>query len=157
MSESTQHSRIAQYIREIIEVCKNDPSRLEVAIVNFQSLVNAMKAYERAPRYFNDILEEADSFIPAGQMPHIISQEKRHDGDPYKYPIVGELEKIYKRKLKQTELQALASQLSAKTGLRLERDTKRSKALLLQWFSNNWTTLQPKIFEFHLNQMQFTK
>ena len=81
----------------------------------------------------------------------------RKDNDPYKFPVVGELEKIYGRKLKQTELQALGVQLASKTGLKLERDTKRSKPLLLQWFYKNWTTLKPKIHEFNLNNMNFTK
>lgn len=152
MSESNLHSRIAGYIHDIIEACRQDPSRLEVATTNFQSLVNAMKLYERAPRYFNMILEDAEA-------PHnAAGQEKRsNEADMYKFPVVGELEKIYGKKLKQTELQMLGNALANKVGLRLDRDTKRSKVLLLQWFSQNWTTIHPKIYEHNLNKMSFTK
>lgn len=156
MAEYNQQARIEAYIRDIIEVCRSDPAKLEVAIVNFQSLLDAMKLYGRSPKYYNNFIEDAEKNSQLTQhFPY--TGNNRKDNDPYKFPVVGELEKIYGRKLKQTELQALGVQLASKTGLKLERDTKRSKPLLLQWFYKNWTTLKPKIHEFNLNNMNFTK
>ena len=147
-----QHSKIATYIQEIIEACKDDSIKREVAIANFTSLLNAMKGYERAPRYYNAIFDENDA--QPNQMNMRIN-DKHNDADVYKYPVVGELEKIYGRKLKQCELQKLANALSSSVNIHLTRDTKRSKSLLLNWFSNNWTVIHSKIYELKLNQMKF--
>lgn len=156
MSETTQHSRIAALVQEIIDACKNDATKTDVAIANFQCLVTAMKLYERAPKYFNAALEEVDQMmIPGGVVPGQVPTDKKDKNDPYKYPVVGELEKIFGRKLKQKQLQQLGTTLSRKIGLRLDRDTKRSKLKLIQWFSTHWQTLHGKIYEFGLPNTPF--
>ena len=115
-----------------------------------------MSRYALAPRYYNTALEEANTlYVPPGQ-PNMPPQE-RSNKDPYKYPVVGQLEKIFGRKLKQTELQELGKILAQKIGLKLDRETKRSKQLLIQWFSNNWATLHMRIYEFDLPKMSFKK
>lgn len=158
MSETTQHSRIAALVQEIIEACNNDATKTDVAIANFQCLITAMKMYERAPRYFNAALEEADQPILQGvQAAAQVHHDRRDKNELYKYPVVGELEKIFGRKLKHKELQQLGTTLSRKIGLKLDRDTKRSKMALIQWFSTHWQTLHGKIYEFGLPNGAFDK
>ena len=154
MSESSQHSRIAKLVQDIIEACKNDPTRMEVAIANFDCLIKAMRQYELAPRYYNAALEDPDpSYTPPGQ-PNIPISDKGNN-DPYKYPVVGELEKIFGKKLRQSELQKVGKFLAQKIGLRLDRETKRSKPMLIQWFSAHWETLHSKIYEFGGSKMLY--
>lgn len=149
MTDNQQQSKLEALINEIIEACKNDPIRLQVAISNFQALCDSMKGYERAPRYFNAIFEEG-----ATQANSVSIRTKRSDADA-KHPIEVEFEKIYSRKLKLTELQHLEKELSSKLKLRIDRNTKRSKVCLLQWFSSNWEIIQPKIIEFGLDKIDF--
>lgn len=153
MADVSKRTRIEEYINDIISTCQTDSTKLEVAIVNFRQLLETMNKYERSPKYFNSLIEDVEKTYHT----HTGTSSTRRDEDQYAFPVVSELESIYGKKLKQTELQALGTQLATKTGLRLERETKRSKNLLLQWFYRNWTTLKPKIFEFNLHTMNFSK
>lgn len=150
MADSAQKERLENYMKEILEACKNDSLRTEVALANLKALNNAIKEYEKAPKYYNAMLE-------AESQSNLISSKKSSFESEYKFPVVGELEKIYSKKLKQIELQQLAKQLAPKIGLKLNRDTTRSKVLLLQWFSINWPTIRPKIFELNLDKMSFNE
>ncbi|OHS98392.1 hypothetical protein TRFO_35241 [Tritrichomonas foetus] len=148
MTDSNQIARIQGYIQEIYDHCAANPNRLEVAITNLQALKSAITSYERAPRYYNAIFEDND-------VQPIMKRTIDNENDQYKHPVIGELEKIFDRKLKQSELKDLAKALSEKIQLRLDRDTKRSKIKLLQWFSNNWEIVHQKIYEFNFNKMAF--
>lgn len=148
MADSAQKERLDNYINEIFGACTNDSLRTKVAIENLKALSLAIKEYERAPKYYNAMFEgETQS--------NFTSIKKSAFESEYKFPVVGELEKIYSKKLKQIELQQLAKQLSPKIGIKINRDTVRSKVLLLQWFSINWTVIRPKIFELNLDKMKF--
>jgi hypothetical protein len=94
MPESTQHSRIANYIREIITACENDPIRLEVATVHFTSLITAMKLYAGAPRHFTAIFEEGEN-LAQQSLPVLPRAVPLPDNaDTYKTPIIGALEEL---------------------------------------------------------------
>jgi hypothetical protein len=148
MSESTQHSRIANYIHEIIAACQNDPTRLEVAAVNFTSLIQAMKLYSRAPRHYNAIFEEGESSAAQpGQATFAPAHPFGENPDLYKTPVIGPLEEMIGHKLKQKELAQLGKMLSDRTAIRLDRDTKRNRPKLLRWYSDHWDALGPVIQE----------
>lgn len=157
MTDQSQINNISGMIQEILNRCHGDPIRTDIAITNFKALLDAMKIYEKAPKYFNALLEESETpiIMTNTTYPQLQYTEQQHETELYKYPIVGELEHIYGHKLKQIHLQKLGTALSNKIGLRLNRDTKRSKQLLLQWFSANWTTLHPKIYEFGFHKSDF--
>jgi hypothetical protein len=148
MSESTQHSRIANYIHEIITGCQNDPVRLEVATVNFTSLLTAMKLYERAPRHFNAIIDEADN-PPAqlGQQTFMAMPSFPESADMYKNPVIGPLEEMFGRKLKQQELVVFGKVVAERLSIKLDRDTKRHRGKLLRWYSDNWGIVRPMMQE----------
>ena len=151
-------NQIENYINDIIEECQKNPLNIDYTIKNFELLIEVMKKYEKAPKYFNSILEETDSTITPpiqGIFPNSI--EKKNDFDQSKHPVMNDLEKIFNRKLKQKDLQLLGNSLSQKTGLKLDRDTKRSKTALIQWFHIHWQMLHPKIYEYGLNRMEFSK
>ena len=149
--EGNPVSNVNSLIQEIIKACKNDKIKTEIALLNFEQLIQAMSQYEMAPKYYNAVLEEVDiPTVAQNQAPFSNSNEKRSENDQSKYPIIGDLEKIYGRRLKQKELQLLGNTLATKTGLKLDRVTKRSKIALLSWFSKNWQMLHPKIYEFGL-------
>ena len=157
MSEGGQIANIEKTINEIIAYCKNDPVKAEIARANFTILINAMKKYEKGPKYYNAIIEDADTpMMNQIQSNFQVPVEKRGESDSNKYPILAELEKIYQKKLKHKELQILGTKLSNLTGLKLDRDTKRSKPLLVNWFQTNWQILHSKIYEFELESINFT-
>ncbi|KAK8860308.1 hypothetical protein M9Y10_011972 [Tritrichomonas musculus] len=148
MADSTQKERLENYIKDILEACKNDPLRTEVAISNLKALSNAIKEYEEAPKYYNTMFETKG-------IPNSVSSQKATIESEYKFPVVGELEKIYSKKLKQAELLQLSKQLSPAIGVKISREATRSKLLLLQWFSLNWEAIRPKITELNLDKMVF--
>ena len=137
MSQSNQHSRIASLIQEIIDACKTDPTRLEVATVNFESLIKAMKLYEKADRYFKAIIDEADN-----------------SNKNIKLPVMEELQKIFGRKVKQQDLLKLATYLCTKTGLNISREMKRNKIFLIRWYEWNWETLYPLIHSMDISKIE---
>ena len=88
MVDSAQKERLENYIKDIFEACKNDPLRTEVAITNLKALNNAIIEYEKAPKYYNAIIEIES------QSNHVSSKKSAFESE-YKCPVVGELEKIY--------------------------------------------------------------
>jgi hypothetical protein len=47
--------------------------------------------------------------------------------------------------IKQPELLSIASVLAANANIRLDRDAKRRKSVLLKWFEENWLAVEPFI------------
>jgi len=45
--------------------------------------------------------------------------------------------------IKQPELLSIAQVLSSHANIKLDRDAKRRKAVLLKWFEENWLTIKP--------------
>ena len=154
MSEGSQISKIERSINEIIASCRNDPAKAEIAKVNFINLIEIMKKYEKGPKYYNAIMEDSDTQGILQTQTFPMQIEKRVD-DGSNSTILIELQKIYSRKLKQKELQILGTKLAGYTGLKLDRDTKRSKQHLLNWFASNWQMLHLKIYEFNLEKLDF--
>jgi len=149
MTESLNKTRIETFLKDIIEICKKDPMKIEVVSVNFKSLLSVMKHYERAPRLYNHIIEDAESTFNA-QMEAQIQPDKRYDGEKVRNPVIMELERVFGRKLKQTDLQHIGTAISNKTGLKLDRETKRSKVLLVKWFTINWRIVQDNLTAINL-------
>jgi hypothetical protein len=142
MTSETDSSRIAASLDQITDLCRENPGSRELALVNLRSLLDVMRAYERAPRMYNVQLEDAQPTPrhPVRSLP-VLRPE------PYKYPVVGNLEAEFRRKLKQRDLVKIAKQLTAITGLKLVREQKRRKDELLSWFDSNWQVLEPRIRE----------
>jgi hypothetical protein len=142
MADEEQIGRIDRYLEDIIRMCREDPSALQMSIANFKYLLDSMKAYERAPRIFNSRLEEiqpppARSF----QVRAVVNTEQ------HRFPVIGNLEKEFRRKLKQSELVFIAKTLARALGLKLEREEKRKKDELIRWFDAHWQVIEPKIRE----------
>jgi hypothetical protein len=140
-----QIERIEQYLDQIITMCREDPTALQMAVANFKFLLDVMKVYERAPRMFTARLGET-------QLP------PRHPGRPeppvatsptdqHRFPVIGNLEVEFGRKLKQRDLVSIAKRLTLSLGLKLERQVKRKKDDLLQWFDSNWQAIEPLVRE----------
>lgn len=158
MNELTQIQNIERSIAEILAACRNDPAKSEIAQVNFDMLITTMKKFDLGPKYYNAILEDYDSNQNNQMQTSFQMQvEKRGEPDTFKFPIIAELEKIYHKKLIQRELQLLGTKLSQLTGLKLNRDTKRNKVSLLNWFTNHWQNLHSKIYEFQLDRIEILK
>lgn len=143
--------------REIMAACLGDPAKTELAISNLEQLIRVMQKYDIAPRYYNASLAGQDQAFMGGslQMYHPQQDRGRSLADNA-LDIPTELEKIYCRKLNLSHLQKLATELSARTLIRLDRDTKRNRTMLIKWFKSNWGLLHPRIYEYNLQNMQFT-
>jgi hypothetical protein len=138
-----QIDRIKSYLEAITAICQEYPSALQMAIANFNSLLSVMKAYERAPRMFNARLEETQPAprhaARSYQAPQPVNPE------PHRFPVIGNLEMEFGRKLKQKDLVAIAKGLTGSLGLKLEREVKRKKEQLIEWFDANWQVIEPKV------------
>jgi hypothetical protein len=54
-----------------------------------------------------------------------------------------EITSRFGRNVKQPELLSIAAVLAAHANIRLDRDAKRRKTVLVKWFDENWPALQP--------------
>jgi hypothetical protein len=146
MSESADQLRIANYVHEIIQSCERDRVRTDVAIANFESLLTAMRRYEHGPRHFDALVEEAEQ---ADDAPPPIAP--KGDKDLLKCPPLADLDQLFGRRLKHFELKKVGETVAEKMGLRLGRNAKRKKGIMLDWFASNWVRLHPKIVELGLH------
>ncbi|OHT08274.1 hypothetical protein TRFO_04875 [Tritrichomonas foetus] len=159
MSDSTQHSRMASCIQDIVEKCKKNPSKIEIATANFQALLKAMKGYSKCRKLYSSLFEN-DAPNKAIQREAQIQRAERIERNKRNQPkvtpqAITELEAIYNRKLKHTELKELATKLNQVVGCYINRETKRSKTLLIEWFSINWETIRPLIYSSGLDKYDF--
>jgi hypothetical protein len=68
----------------------------------------------------------------------------RLDGfNPKDTPAWREITRRFGASIKQPELVSIASVLAQSTNIKLDRDAKRRKAVLIKWFEENWTTIEP--------------
>lgn len=156
MSDSTQHSQMVKELQEIVELCKQSPSKLEVGIANLNSLYKAMKGFELASKAYVSLFNSSSiNKIQDKNSINAIKAKNKLKNDLETSPAILKLGKIYGRTLKSTEMKDLAIIISQKTGLFLNRDQKRNKIQLLNWFSANWETIEPVIIENELDKMTF--
>jgi hypothetical protein len=52
---------------------------------------------------------------------------------------------IYGQKLKQDELVSIADLCAEKLQIKLDRDARRRKIVVIKWFEENWAAIQPLI------------
>lgn len=156
MSDSTQHSQMVKELQEIVELCKQSPSKLEVGIANLNCLYRAMKGFELAPKAYVSLFNTnpANKYQDKNTI-NAIKAKKKAKTELENSPAILKLGKIYGRTLKSTEMKELAIIISQKTGLFLNRDQKRNKIQLLNWFSANWDTIEPVIIDNELDKMNF--
>lgn len=154
MSDSTQHSQMVKELQEIVELCKQSPSKLEIGIANLNSLYKAMKGFELASKSYISLFS-SNTVNKNQQTMNAISQKSKAKLDSENSPAILLLGKIYGRTLKSSEMKELAIIVSQKTGLFLTRDQKRNKNQLLNWFSTNWKIIEPVIKENDLDKMNF--
>ena len=58
---------------------------------------------------------------------------------------------LYGSDVKQIHLRAIAEDIAANLGLRLDRDAKRRKTVLIKWFDENWDKVLPMLNEYKIN------
>lgn len=156
MSDSTQHSQMVKELQEIVELCKQSPSKLEVGIANLNSLYKAMKGFELASKAYVSLFNSSSiNKIQDKNSINAIKAKNKIKNDLETSPAILKLGKIYGRTLKSTEMKDLAIIISQKTGLFLNRDQKRNKIQLLNWFSANWEIIEPAIIENELDKITF--
>lgn len=142
---SGRMSILERYLNEIMDVCRTNNKKLELAVTNLRILVSSLKKYQVSPKYYESFLQLTESSSL------ILSIDNQTDSKI----VVEHLESIFDRKLNIKYLQKLGSVLALKTGLHLDRGTKRSKPLLIKWFSKYWDILHQKIYEYGLQSFDF--
>jgi hypothetical protein len=65
------------------------------------------------------------------------------DFNPKDSPVWREITRRFGKNLKQPELLSMANVLASNAGIKLDRDARRRKTVLLKWFDENWTVIQP--------------
>jgi hypothetical protein len=58
-------------------------------------------------------------------------------------PVWREITGRFGRKIKHPELLSIADVLAAHANIKLDRDAKRRKPVLVKWFNENWGSLRP--------------
>ena len=80
-----------------------------------------------------------------------VSQEKERIADrlgdfkPKQNAIWTEITNRFGPSIKQPELLSIANVLAQNANLKLDRDAKRRKSVLIKWFSENWANIAPII------------
>ena len=70
-------------------------------------------------------------------------QNRLRDFNPRENQAWKEITSRFGTSLKQPELLSIAQVLSQNANVKLDRDAKRRKCVLIKWFSENWSKLQP--------------
>ena len=112
-----------------------------------------MAGFEKAPKFYTSIFEEdlANQVNQAVSAPKKKVEKKKKNSD---YPAILELEEMFGRKLKHIDLQKIAITLQKQAGVYIERNTKRNKQLLLEWFAENWQLAKNLIEKHNLQAMK---
>ncbi|KAH0786439.1 hypothetical protein GPJ56_009650 [Histomonas meleagridis] len=63
--------------------------------------------------------------------------------DAKESPVVQDINRRFGSDIKQGELVNIAAIIAENAGIKLDRDAKRRKSVLLKWFDENWTKIQP--------------
>lgn len=71
--------------------------------------------------------------------------ERLHGFNPKNNLVTNYLSQRFGKHIKHTELLSIANILSSNTNIKLDRDAKRRKAVLLKWFEEHWVFLCPYI------------
>jgi hypothetical protein len=58
-------------------------------------------------------------------------------------PVWQEITRRFGKNLKQPDLLSMESVLAGNANIKLDRDAKRRKAVLLKWFDENWAVIEP--------------
>jgi hypothetical protein len=92
--------------------------------------------------HYQSLVSGQDEGLPfAAEKQRIAS---RLDGfSPKDTPAWREITRRFGANIKQPELVSIASVLAQSTNIKLDRDAKRRKAVLIKWFEENWTTVAP--------------
>ena len=99
--------------------------------------------------YLNSDIENNERNQSDNDYPNDDSSERsriarRLDGfDPRDNVAWNELSRRFGSNLKQGELQSIAQALADGAGIKLDRDAKRRKIVLIKWFNENWKEISP--------------
>ncbi|OHT05398.1 hypothetical protein TRFO_06001 [Tritrichomonas foetus] len=63
--------------------------------------------------------------------------------NPKDNPAWREITQRFGNNIKQPELLSIATVLANNASLKLDRDAKRRKSVLIKWFEENWSAIQP--------------
>ena len=65
--------------------------------------------------------------------------------DPKENQVWQEITNRFGGNIKQPELLSIAEVVSQNAGIKLDRDAKRRKSVLIKWFDENWALIEPYI------------
>ena len=80
--------------------------------------------------------------------PQLNTEKKRISGrlsgfNPKESPVWKEITKRFGVNIKQPELVSIASVLAGSANIKLDRDAKRRKTVLIKWFDENYAAISP--------------
>jgi hypothetical protein len=79
--------------------------------------------------------------------------QKRVDGFNWKRSTAWKhLSAAYGPSLKHEELVSIADLAAKKLGIRLDRDARRRKIVMIKWFEENWAVLEPLLSKIVLEE-----
>jgi hypothetical protein len=149
MSDSSQHARIATYIQHIIQVCRDNPTRIAVATANLKSLCDVMANYERSPRFYNDLFEEGSRPVVAvlPDPPMVVPSTA-----PDQEALLVDLEAMFHRKITTSVLKQIGTEVARHLGTKVPRNAVRKSSDLIAWFRANWPAIRRVIQDFNFPQ-----
>jgi hypothetical protein len=133
-----QRPTIDAYVHEIIAACAQDPSRLELITTNFQMLATALKRYDRAPRTFDMLLEDALGSAAPGPRPGLAPPPEASSE-----AVIDRIVEIIGWRPKLRDLVKIAKEVGSRLAILVGRDLKRNQGLLWQWFDQHWDAIRP--------------
>jgi hypothetical protein len=70
--------------------------------------------------------------------------QQRVDGFNYHKSVPWKsLVTLYGPRIRQDELVSIAEVIAHKSGIRLDRDARRRKSVMVKWFEENWQVIEP--------------
>ena len=130
MSDSDCHFQISQYIQAIIALCKEDQSKINLAISNFRSLLDVLELYDKSPDFYNNLYNESKAHSPKLLKSQENFNKKMQNFSKDDNLILRMIENTLEKKMNFKDLKDLADFLSSKTGIELKREEKTKPDLL---------------------------
>lgn len=133
MTQIPQIQQLANNSGASVEEIKQDQNTQGLAVIH---------------NYFQQNFGDASKIYNQNDQAHVTKEKERiaerlGTFNPKDNVVWHEITQRFGANIKQPELLSIANVLAQNAGIKLDRDAKRRKSVLIKWFEENWNAIQP--------------
>jgi len=145
MNENNQ-SRLRESANRLIQAVGNDEKVVFSIIPLIESLIKGVQKYQVSIKNQNETKSAESAVFPSIEY---MNTEKRRIAirmgsfDSKDNRVWQEISRRFGANIKQAELTNIAQVIADSAQIKLDRDAKRRKSVLLKWFDEHWNEIHP--------------